>query len=192
MTNILRYPELRKKLLFTFLIIIAFRLLAHIPLPGVDINSVRAYLQGNAFFGLFDLFSGGGFQNFSIVTLGLGPYINASIILQLLQVMVPSLEELAKEGDYGREKINMYTKLLTLPMTLLQAYGIYFLLSKQQVIGVLSPFDLIILILTLTAGTMLLVWIGDLVTEHGVGNGISLLIFVGIIGQGFRQPFTAF
>ena len=148
MNNIFRYPELRKKILFTIGIIIVFRLLAHTPFPGVDIASVRAYLQGNAFFGLFDLFSGGGFQNFSIVTLGLGPYINASIILQLLQVMIPSLEELAKEGDYGREKINMYTKLITVPMTLLQAYGIYFLLNKQHVIGNLLPFDLIILILT--------------------------------------------
>ena len=111
--------------------------------------------------------------------------------------MIPSLEELAKEGDYGREKINMYTKLITVPMTLLQAYGIYFLLNKQHVIGNLLPFDLIILILTLTAGTMLLVWIGDLVTEYGVGNGISLLIFVGIIGRfpqaayGFLASLTA-
>lgn len=197
MNNIFKYPELRRKIIFTLAIIIAFRLLAHIPLPGVDIASIRAYLQSNAFFGLFDIFSGGGFQNFSVVTLGLGPYINASIILQMLQVMVPSLEELAKEGEYGREKINMYTKLLTLPMTLLQAYGIYFLLNKQHVITTLNPFDLIILILTLTAGTMLLVWIGDLVTEYGVGNGISLLIFVGIIGRfpqsvyGFLASLTA-
>ena len=160
-----------------------FRLIAHVPVPGVDVAAIRQFLQTSVFFGLFDLFSGGGFQNFSIVTLGLAPYINVSIVLQMLTVMVPKLEELAKEGEYGREKINMYTRLATVPMALVQSYGIYFLLSRQGVIGSLGSFDLIILILTLTGGALLLVWLGELVTEYGVGNGISLLIFVSIISR---------
>ena len=183
MNKLFKSKELRSKIIVTLFIIVVFRLLAHIPVPGVDIAAIRAYIQNSALLGAFDLFSGGGFQNFSIVTLGLTPYINASILMQLLMVMVPSLEELAKEGEYGSEKISMYTKLITVPMTLIQAYGIYFLLNKQHVIAPLGVMDLIILILTMTAGTMFLVWIGDLVTEYGVGNGISLLIFVSIIGR---------
>jgi preprotein translocase subunit SecY len=197
MIKIFKHPELRRKILLTLLLIVASRLVAHIPVPGVDIAAIRSYLSGNALFGFFDLFSGGGFQNFSIVTLGLAPYINASIVMQLLTVMVPSLEELAKEGEIGREKINMYTKFMTVPMTLIQAYGIYFLLSKQGVIGSLAVFDLITLVLTMSAGSMLLVWLGDLITEYGIGNGVSLLIFVSIIGRlpmalyGFLATVTA-
>jgi len=127
MIKYFKYPELRRKIIITLLIICGSRLLAHIPVPGVDTEAIRAYLQKSAIFGFFDLFSGGGFQNFSIITLGLAPYINASIVMQLLTVMIPSLEETAKEGEIGREKINMYTKFLTVPMTLIQAYGIYFL-----------------------------------------------------------------
>jgi len=183
MLNIFKYPDLKRKVFFSLFVILVFRLLSHIPVPGVDIVAIRSYLQGNAFFGLFDLFSGGGFQNFSIVTLGLAPYINASIIMQLFMFMIPALEEMQKEGEYGREKINLYTRLLTVPITLFQAYGIYFLLIKQKVINSLNVFDLLILIFTLLAGTVLLVWIGELVTEYGVGNGISLLIFVSIIGR---------
>lgn len=183
MIKLLKYPEVRSKILFTLLIVVIFRLLAHIPVPGVDVASIRAFLNQSSVLGAFDLFSGGGFQNFSIVTLGLGPYINASIVMQLLQVMIPSLEEMAKEGEYGREKINLYTKYLTVPMTLIQAYGIYFLLHRQGVIPALAVNDLMVFIFTLMAGGMLLVWLGDLVTERGVGNGVSLLIFVGIISQ---------
>jgi preprotein translocase subunit SecY len=183
MTKIFKTPELRRKIFITLFIIAVSRLIAHIPVPGVDIAAIRSYLQGNVLFGLFDLFSGGGFQNFSIITLGLGPYINASIVMQLLTVMVPSLEELSKEGESGREKINMYTKFLAVPMTLIQAYGIYFLLNKQGVIGALNFFDLLILIVTMTAGSMFLVWLGDLITGYGIGNGVSLLIFVSIIGR---------
>ena len=183
MLKIFKFPQLRKKLFFTLVIIIAFRLFAHIPVPGVDTAAIRAYLSSNVFFGLFDLFSGGGFQNFSIVTLGLAPYINASIIIQLLTMMIPSLEELQKEGEYGREKINMYTKLLGLPLALVQSYGIYFLLSRQGIINALGFFDLVVLIVSLIAGSFLLVWVGELVTEYGIGNGISLLIFVSIISR---------
>ncbi|MBW6441686.1 preprotein translocase subunit SecY [Patescibacteria group bacterium] len=183
MLKIFKLPDLRKKIIFTLLIVAIFRLLAHIPVPGVDTSSIKAYLEQSVFFGFFDLFSGGGFQNFSVVTLGLGPYINASIIIQLLTMLIPSLEELSKEGEFGQEKINMYTKILAVPMSFVQSYGIYFLLSKQGIINTLVGLDLIILILTFTAGSMFLVWLGDLVTEHGVGNGVSLLIFVSIISR---------
>ncbi|EKD99743.1 MAG: preprotein translocase subunit SecY [uncultured bacterium] len=183
MSNIFKSPELRKKIFFSLLVIVIFRVLTHIPVPGVDTTAIKQFLTSNAVFGLFDLFSGGGFSNFSIVTLSLNPYINASIILQLFTMMIPSLEELSKEGESGREKINMYTKLLTVPLSLLQAYGVYFLLSKQGVINGLDITRLIVLICTLTAGTMLLMWIGDLLTEYGVGNGISVLIFIGIISR---------
>jgi len=183
MLKILKLPELRKKIIFTLFIISVFRLLAHIPVPGVDSSSIKSYLEQSVFFGFFNLFSGGGFQNFSIVTLGLGPYINASIIIQLLTMLIPSLEEMSKEGEYGQEKINMYTKLLSVPMAFVQSYGIYFLLSRQGIINTLYSFDLVILILTFTAGTLLLVWLGDLLTEHGIGNGISMLIFVSIISR---------
>lgn len=163
--------------------IVVFRLLTHVPTPGVDVSAIRAFLQNNVFMGLFDLFSGGGFQNFSLVTLGVGPYINVSIIIQLLTIMIPSLEELSKEGESGREKINSYTRLFSVPMALIQSFGIYFLLNKQGVISQLNVFDLLILMLSLTVGSMILVWLGELVTEYGIGNGISLLIFVGIIGR---------
>jgi len=183
MLKILKNEELRKKLLFSSFAIIIFRILVHIPVPGVDLQAVRSFLGSNAIFGLFDLFSGGGFQNFSIVTLGLGPYINASIILQLFTKMIPALEELSKEGESGREKINMYTKFLTVPLALVQAYGVYFLLSKQTVIVSLGMIQLVVLLLSLISGSMILVWLGDLVTEYGVGQGISLLIFVGIVSR---------
>ena len=183
MLNILKNEELRKKILFSLLVIVVFRILAHVPVPGVDLAAVRAYLGSNAIFGMFDLFSGGGFQNFSIVTLGLGPYINASIILQLFTKMIPALEELSKEGETGREKINMYTKYLTVPLALVQAYGVYFLLSRQTVMGALGTTELTVLLFTLVGGSMIMIWLGDLVTEYGVGQGISLLIFVGIVSR---------
>ena len=183
MFKIFKLPDLRRKILFTFFIIIVYRLLAHIPVPGVDISAIKAFISGNALLGLFDYFSGGGFQNFSIVTLGLSPYINASIVIQLMTVMIPALEELSKEGESGREKINQYTKYLTVPLGIFQAYSVYFLLSSQGVIGSLQGLDLVVLMVTLLGGAMLAVWIGDLVTEYGIGNGISLLIFIGIISQ---------
>lgn len=183
MLEALKLPELRKKILFTFFILIIFRFLAHVPVPVVNLEAVQRLLASNPLLGLFNIFSGGGFQNFSIVTLGLNPYINATIIIQLFTVLVPSLEALSKEGEAGREKLNMYSRFLTLPIALLQSYGIYFLLNRQGVIPNLDLWRLVILIFTLTAGTMLLMWLGELVTEYGVGQGISLLIFAGIIGS---------
>jgi len=174
---------LKKKIIFTLFIIVIFRVLANIPVPGVDITAIRNYLSGNAVFGMLNLFSGGGFSNFSLVTLGLGPYINASIIMQIFTVVVPKLEELSKEGEFGREKINQYTKIITIPIALLQSYGMYFLLMKQGIITPLPVINLVVFMLTLVGGSMLLTWIGDLLTEKGIGNGISMLIFVSIVDR---------
>ncbi|MBI4091554.1 preprotein translocase subunit SecY [candidate division WWE3 bacterium] len=182
-TNALKLPELRKKILFTLFVIIIFRILAHVPIPGVDLSALYNLLSQNSFLGLLNIFSGGGLENFSIVSLGLGPYINASIIMQLLTMVFPSLEALSKEGEYGRQQINQYTRLLTLPLSIVQSYGVYFFLKSQGVILSLAILQLVVLILTMTAGTLLLMWIGEMLTEKGVGNGISMLIFVGIVSS---------
>lgn len=179
----MRTPEVRKKILFTAGIFLVFRIFAHIPVAGVDVGQLKNLFAQNQFLGLLDIFSGGTLANFSIMALGLNPYINASIIIQLLTMVFPKLEEMQKEGDAGRKKINQYTRLLSVPLAVLQAIGMYALLRAQQVITVLGPFELISFILTMTAGTMFLVWLGELISEKGVGNGISVLIFAGIVGQ---------
>lgn len=178
-----RSPEVRRKILFTLGIFLVFRFLAHIPVAGVDIAQLKNLFAGNQFLGLLNIFSGGTLANFSIMALGLNPYINASIILQLLTMVFPKLEELSKEGASGRRKINQYTRYLTIPLAVLQAIGIYALLRNQGIITILPPIAFISFIATMVAGTMLLVWLGELITEKGVGNGISLLIFAGIVGQ---------
>lgn len=179
--------DLRQKLLFTAAMLFIYRFLAHIPAAGVDRNALKILFNSSQLLGLLDIFSGGTLANFSLVALGLGPYINASIIMQLLSVVFPKLEELQKEGEYGREVVNQYTRLLTVPIAILQAFGMYFLLKSQGVIGLLGPLQLLALLATMTAGTILTVWLGELITEYGVGNGISLLIFAGIVG---RLPVT--
>ena len=175
--------DIRRKIIFTLVILGIFRLVSHIPLPGVNPEVLKRAFSGNPFFGLFDLFSGGAFRNLSIVSLGLNPYINASIIIQLLTMVYPALEELSKEGEFGREKINQYTRLLSLPLTLLQSYATYYLLSSQGFIGRLSPLSLITLTVSLTAGSIFLMWLGEVLTDNGIGNGISLIIFAGIAAQ---------
>jgi len=179
----LKIPDLRKKILFTAFIFVVFRLAAHIPVPGVNLQALRSLFQNNQFLGLLDIFSGGTLANFSIMALGLNPYINASIIFQLLTVVFPRLEELSKEGEYGREKINQYTRFLTVPLSFLQAFGMYALLKSQGIIQNLSLLPLVSLLLTMTCGTIFLMWLGELISEEGVGNGISLLIFAGIVGR---------
>ncbi len=181
--NTLKTPEVREKLLFTAFIFFVFRLFAHIPVAGVDVAKLKTLFASNQFLGLLDIFSGGTLTNFSILALGLNPYINASIILQLLTMVFPKLEELSKEGDTGRKKINQYTRLLTVPLAILQAVGIYAYLKAQGYITTLTPLDLITFVATMVAGTIFLVWLGELITERGVGNGISLLIFAGIVGR---------
>ncbi len=179
----LKTPELRKKLLFTAAIFFIFRLFAHTPIPGVDVIKLRTLFASNQLLSLLDIFSGGTLVNFSVMALGLNPYINASIIFQLLTVAVPKFEELSKEGEYGRKKINQYTRFATIPLATIQAFGMYTLLRNQGIISDLPILYLTALILTMTAGTMLLVWLGELITEKGIGNGTSLLIFAGIVGR---------
>src|SRR5258706_1025010 len=181
--NSFKAEDVRRKILFTALIFIIFRIFAHIPVAGVNIASLKSLFSQNQFLGLLDIFSGGTLANFSVMALGLNPYINASIILQLLTMVFPKLEALAKEGEAGRQKINQYTRLLTVPVAALQAVGMFALLRSQHIIANLPPLELLSFIATMTAGTMLLVWLGELITERGVGNGISLLIFAGIVGR---------
>ncbi len=181
--NAIKIPELRKKIIYTALILIIFRLFAHLPVPGVDTLALKRLFSSNQLLGLLDIFSGGTLANFSVMALGLNPYINASIILQLLTMVFPKLEELSKEGEFGRAKINQYTRFLTVPLAALQAFGMYAILKSQNIMGAVTPLTLVAMILTLTAGCILLMWLGELITENGVGNGISLLIFVGIVGR---------
>jgi preprotein translocase subunit SecY len=182
-TRSFKSPPIRKKILITALALVVFRLVAHVPAAGIDRSSLQALFAGSPLLSLLDVFSGGTLANFSIMALGLTPYINASIILQLLTVVVPRLEELSKEGEYGQEKINQYTRILTIPFAIFQSIGMYALLTSQGIIQGLSPLGIVALVATMTAGTMLAIWIGELITEYGVGNGVSFLIFAGIISR---------
>ena len=176
-------PELRKKILFTALVMIVFRLGAHIPAAGIDSTSLKSLFAQSQLLGLLDIFSGGTLANFSIMALGLNPYINASIILQLLTMVFPKLEALSKEGEFGREKINQYTRLLTVPLAVMQAIGMYVLLKNANIIGTFGALPLLALVVTMTAGSIFAMWLGELVSQHGVGNGISMLIFAGIVSR---------
>jgi len=176
-------PELKRKVFFTLFIFLVFRLFAFMPVPTIDLTRLRALFASNQFLSLLDIFSGGTLINFSVMALGLNPYINASIILQLLTVMFPALEQLSKEGEYGRHKINQYTRILTLPLTIVQSVGIFMLLKNQKIIGNLSPLEFFSFVFTMVVGTFILVWFGELISEFGVGNGVSLLIFAGIVGR---------
>ena len=181
-----RAPDIRRRLLFVAFILIVFRFLAHVPVPGVDRTALASFFASNPLFGLLDLFSGGGLSTFSVIGLGLNPYINASIIMQLMTGVVPRLQALSREGEYGRNKINQYTRYLTVPMALLQAYGFLALLNSQGVITTgfdLSQFETLTQIVTLTAGAIILMWLGELITEKGIGNGISFIIFAGIVSR---------
>lgn len=176
-------PDLRRKVLVTALLVVVFRLAAHIPAAGIDRSSLQALFLTSPLLSLIDVFSGGTLANFSIMALGLTPYINASIVMQLLSFVVPSLEELSKEGEYGREKINQYSRIITVPLAIFQGFGMYTLLRSQGVIPNITPLALVGLVLTMAAGAMLSVWLGELITEYGIGNGISFLIFAGIVAR---------
>lgn len=187
--QIFKLPDLRNKVIAIALLLVATRLLAHIPIPGIDTVRLREFFQQNQLFGLLDIFSGGGLSNVSIAMLGLGPYITASIIIQLLTILIPSLQELSKEGgEAGRAKINQYTRYLAVPLAALQAFGTITLFSRTgggggAVLGALSPFQWFITILSVTAGTLIMMWIGEWITEYNLGNGISLIIFAGIVSR---------
>lgn len=176
-------PELRKKILITLLILVIYRIVTYIPVSGVNAAGIQSLLASNQLFGLLDVFSGGTLYNFSVIALGLGPYINASIIMQLLTVVFPKLEELQKEGEYGQQKINQYTRYLTVPLAVLQAVGMFTLLRRQDLISAANPIQILGIIIGMVAGTMFLMWLGELLTEYGIGNGISVLIFAGIIAR---------
>lgn len=178
-----KVSQIRNKILFTAFILFIFRVFAHVPVPGVDISSLKELFQQSQLLSLLDIFSGGTLANFSVMSLGLNPYINASIIMQLLQMVIPKLEELSKEGESGREKINQYTRYLTVPLTVIQSFGMYILLKNSQIITTVTPVTLLSMIVTMTAGTILLMWLGELISERGIGNGISMVIFAGIVGR---------
>jgi preprotein translocase subunit SecY len=176
-----KIKDLRKKILFIFFIFAIFRLLANIPVPGVDKEAVKEFFSKFQAFGLLNLFTGGALERISIVMLGLGPYIIAIVILQLLTLIFPSLEKLYKEGGKeGREKFEQYARILTFPLSVFQSFGMLQLFVSQGILPPFSPLGLISSVLTISAGTLLLMWLGELISEKGLGNGVSLLIFAGI------------
>ncbi len=179
--------DLRWKITMVLILLLMTRVLAHIPIPGVSVEGLRTFFESNQFLNLLNIFSGGGLSNFSIALLGVGPYITASIIMQLLAMIVPSLQELQKEsGEAGRTKINQYTRFLTIPLAILSGFGTIRLLQSQggaELLGVFTPFQWFLTLLAVTAGTMLVMWIGEIISEYGIGNGISLVIFAGIVAQ---------
>ncbi len=190
--NAFKIPDLRAKILFTLAMLVVFRAIASIPIPGVDRTGLRAFIENNQLLGMLNLFSGSGLTNFSIVALGVYPYITASIIMQLMTPIIPRLNELSMEGQQGRNKINQYTHILTVPLALLQGYGQTLLFSRQTSANgqpLITHFGFngdtwlptLAILLSMTAGTMLLVWIGELITEKGIGNGVSIIIFGGIV-----------
>ena len=189
--QIFKIKDLRNKILFVLGIFAVFRIMANIPMPGVDRGDMKAFLAQFQALGLFNVFTGGTLENFSIVMLGLGPYITATIIMQLLTFIFPALSRLYKEeGEQGRQRFNQYGRILTVPLAMLQGYGMLVLLQRQEVIGALSPELLIISIIIITAGCVFLMWLGELISEKGIGNGVSLLIFAGIVAgvpSGIRQ-----
>jgi preprotein translocase subunit SecY len=182
MTDILTLPDLRRKILFTIGILVVFRFMTHVPLPGVDIGKLQEFFGQNLLFGMLDLFSGGAMERFSMAAMGVYPYITASIIMQLLVPVIPSLQALSQQGEIGHQKINRITHLATIPLAALQGYAMVALLRSQGVtIEPLTSLTIADILITMVAGTMFLVWLGELITERGVGNGISIIIFGGIV-----------
>lgn len=189
--KIFKIPDLRNKIFFILALLVVFRVAAAIPVPGVDTARLREFFQNNQLFGLISTFTGGGLDNFSLVMLGLGPYITASIIMQLLTMIFPSLEQMYKyEGEIGRRKFNQYSRMLTVPLAMLQGYGFLILLSRQGIVGNLGLIDWANALLVIAAGSVFLMWLGELISEKNIGNGVSLLIFAGIVSsfpQSLRQ-----
>jgi len=174
--------SLRKRIFFVLYALIAFRVLATIPIPGIDVFRLESFFANNEFLGLLNIFSGGGLANLSIVMLGVAPYITAAIIMQLLTIMSPKLKALyQEEGEAGKKKFNQYSRLLTLPIAVVQSFGFLTFLRSQGVLGEMTWSEQIINVLVITAGAVLLMWIGELISEFGIGNGVSILIFAGIV-----------
>ena len=179
--------ELRRRLIVTLVIFAIFRFVTHIPVPGVNLEAIKQVFASNQLLSLLDVFSGGTLANFSILALGLNPYINASIIMQLMTMVSPKLEEISKDGESGQNIINSYTRMLTVPLSIMQSAAMFMLLKNSQLVTATSPLSIITLLATMAAGSMFLMWLGENLTEYGLGNGISLLIFAGIVG---RLPVT--
>ena len=185
--NAFKLPDLRRKIIFTLAILVLYRLASHVPVPGVDVEALRAYFEQNQLLGMLDMFSGGAMSNFSVMAMGVYPYITAQIVLQLLQPIVPALEQLSKEGEAGRQKMSMYTHLLTIPLAAFQGLAQASMLANSG--GVISNFGFtastwlptLSTLFTLTAGTMFAIWLGELIDERGIGNGVSIIIFGGIV-----------
>jgi preprotein translocase subunit SecY len=175
---------LRKRVLFVFFALIIFRLLAAIPIPGIDTVELNRFLSNNQFFGILNIFSGGGLSNLSVIMLGVGPYITGSIIMQLLTIMVPSLKRIyQEEGEAGRKRFAQYGRLLTVPLAAVQGFSLLYILEKQNILVNLTAFDRITNLFIVIAGSVLLMWVGELVSEFGIGNGVSLIIFAGIVSR---------
>ncbi len=181
LANVLRVPELRRRVLFTLVMFAVFRLGTHIPVPGVNAAMIEQLFNNGNLFGLLDLFSGGALSKFSIFAMSITPYINASIILQLLKVVIPTLEEWSKEGQEGYKKINKVTRYLTVVLAAVQGFGMAF--GLRSAINNPNVFSVLMIVVSLTAGTCLLMWIGEEITQKGIGNGISLIIFAGIVSR---------
>jgi preprotein translocase subunit SecY len=181
MMDIWALPDLRRRILFTIGILVVFRFMTHVPLPGVDVAKLQEYFATSPIFGMLDLFTGGAMEKFSVATLGVYPYITASIIMQLLVPVIPSLQALSQEGELGQHKINRITHIATIPLAALQGYAIIALLRSQGVTQELGSLTMVNILITMVASTMFLVWLGELITERGVGNGISIIIFAGIV-----------
>lgn len=182
--EIFKTKDLRAKVLFILFIFAVFRLMANIPIPGIDVARIRDFFAGNQFFGLMNLFTGGALDNVSIVMLGLGPYITAVIIFQLLTMIFPQMEKLYKEeGEAGRQKFNQYCRIAAIPFALIQGYSMIFFLKSQGAIGSLDPIIMITAVASIVAASTILMWLGELITEKGIGNGVSLLIFAGIVAD---------
>ncbi|MEA3407021.1 MAG: preprotein translocase subunit SecY [Chloroflexota bacterium] len=189
--NAFKVPDLRKRILFTLLILVIYRFAAHVPLPGVDVEALRQVFQQNQLLGLLDMFSGGAMSNFSVMAMGVYPFITAQIVLQLLTPIIPMLDALSQEGAAGRQRINMYTHLVTIPLAMLQGFGQASLLARST--GAAGPvirnfgfgpgtwLSTLATLLTLTGGTMFAIWLGELIDEQGIGNGLSIIIFGGIV-----------
>lgn len=181
-TQIFKIRELRNKIIFILALLVIFRLIANIPIPGIDQERLKMFFENNQFFGLLNLFSGNGLSSISIVLLGVGPYITSSIIMQLLTMIIPRLEQIYKEeGEAGRQKFNQWTRWLTVPLAALQTFGMISVFKSQNIITDTSPFNIITMIIVAVAGTIFLMWLGELITEKGIGNGVSLIIFAGIV-----------
>ena len=176
--------SLRKKVLFVFFALAVFRLLSAIPIPGIDRLQLESFLSNNAFFGILNIFAGGGLSNLSIIMLGVGPYITAAITMQLLTIMVPALKKLYhEEGEMGRKKFTQYSRLLTVPMAAIQGFSLLAILETQGILQTLTFFDKISNLIIVVAGAILTMWIGELISEFGIGNGVSIVIFAGIVAS---------